>query len=1491
MLSTTLSHCARVVLITIALLWSVGSRAQTAPQLVIPDFPLFLTSTGVPPNIVITLDDSGSMRRGYVPETLDNTQAALDGPRFKAASVNGLYYDPTKTYKIPTRTDSVVYSTSFAAAHFNGFDPTKNPKIGGISTPINLGTSYNVIAQSETDHSYSSCTNSIIQDNANTAGQCLLAKNPATTTNYSATACSVAFDRISGFDRIRVTNPTGTCSTIFSGIASGATVTIGNAGSYNGSYTVASPPAPTSNVIYINQSFDTSSTSASATISWLSTTAANTNPVPAYYYLYWADRPTLTQPASCTNVRTDDNCYIKIVVGPTSGPGNTNEQQNFANWYSFYRTRALTVMSGSMSAVATLNNAKSRLGWQTINQCTSFGKTCKGYDNVDRTNRLETVSGAKKTIFYDWVQRMKLSGSTPLRGALKRAGEYFTYSKPDNTDPYSFDPYVPGSTDPVYSCRSNYHILFTDGLWNAETSYKTPGGIDDLDSTTTAITLPDGQSYSARAPYQDISNAIVGTYPAPGNANSLADTAFYYWKTDLLANSASTTPPRLDDVPTHIVESSSNNETEYWNAKNDPATWQHMVNFTIGLGLSSSLVSNCYYDPSSLTNANRDPNNSTISGRPGCPLITDYTALKNGDKNWPRINPTIGNNLYHEPDGHVYDLWHAAINSRGKFYSADNPTDVVAAFQDVMDTISSIAAAGGGAKVSSNTTRSTEDGATLFLAKFNPDWSGTLEAVPINDDGTLNEAGTLWEAGNLIPPGNQPDGRKIFTRNGGTAQELTNCASDLQTALNKNASGTVDNLCSQRLAWLRGYTAITGASWNSVSKTATFTALAHGLKAGDYVVVSGVSSKLAGVPSTAYNSDPNAYQIVSVPDNDRFVVSLNSNPGTYDADEADNTLAQTGGDYALIDRSNDDRVRYRDFRNRPSVLGDIMNSGTVYVHKDGFGYGNASILVDGKDTYNNYVTAKASNKPVIYVGANDGMLHAFNAEITGADMGKELFAYIPAKVYQNLSALTDPTYGKSHKYFVDGTPTVSDVYLSGGWKTYLVGGLRAGGKGIYALDITNPTSFSADNVKWEFTDTGASPLGDPALGLTFGQPQIAAVSENQWAAIFGNGYNSSSQEPVLYIVDLSNGHLITAIHAPNTAPVSLPNGLSTPFLFDRNGDGIMGAGDAIYAGDLHGNLWKFEKGSSGWILGNGGAPLFTARNASGEVQAITGQPMAVLLPASYKQGEGTTATTVPIYFGSKVMVYFGTGRYLEAGDLTNDEVQTFYGVVDSSSPATVSRNDLLLQTIDSSTVTAGSRLGRTVSNISPTAFETSHNGSAPKGCYLNLPATPGKNPPIPSERITSAPFIKFFRTLEPRLILVTSTPSSDPCEGGGTSWLMQLSLNCGELTERSFDTNNDQQVNDGDVAVSGVKLQTMVGISDTLTWIKGQSGIAHIQLPGSKGKIDKVTVSDDPDVPEEPPCDPATDPNHCCDPATDPNHCLPPGVPTTPKRIYWEQVQ
>jgi len=229
--------------------------------------------------------------------------------------------------------------------------------------------------------------------------------------------------------------------------------------------------------------------------------------------------------------------------------------------------------------------------------------------------------------------------------------------------------------------------------------------------------------------------------------HGLADAALYYWATDL-------NPALANKISPSMVDFVGSPTDQFWNPKNDPAAWQHMVNYSIGLGLKQTLVKNCSFYDNSTNSYSNDPNNPT----PGCPVwagdvygggVDGYDGLKEGKRNWPRIDDTPGGN--DAPDGHVYDLWHMAINSRGKFYSADNPDELKKAFQDVINTISSTASSGGGSRVSANIARIQETNATVFVARFNADWSGTLQAFPIDpQEGTLSSTAS-WEAGVLIP--------------------------------------------------------------------------------------------------------------------------------------------------------------------------------------------------------------------------------------------------------------------------------------------------------------------------------------------------------------------------------------------------------------------------------------------------------------------------------------------------------------------------------------------------------------------------------------------------------------------------------------------------------------------------------------------------------------------------------------------------------------------
>ncbi|MGH8471297.1 MAG: pilus assembly protein, partial [Gammaproteobacteria bacterium] len=317
-------------------------------------------------------------------------------------------------------------------------------------------------------------------------------------------------------------------------------------------------------------------------------------------------------------------------------------------------------------------------------------------------------------------------------------------------------------------------------------------------------------------------------------------------------------------------------------------------------------------------------------------------------------------------------------------------------------------------------------------------------------------------------------------------------------------------------------------------------------------------------------------------------------------------------------------------RLRAKKLGDIVHSSPAFVGAPIYRYPDrwpdtgARAAPENAAPYSMFKSSNSTRKPLVYAGANDGMLHAFDADPTA---GEEVFAYVPAAVYKNLNQLTNPTY--AHRFFVDGAPTVGDAFFGGSWHTVLVGGLRAGGQAIYALDITDPPgdeTAAAAKVLWEFNDVeGLLPsdpdYGDKDLGDTFSEPNIVRLHNGEWAAVFGNGYNNTENDPlqpqpfsttgnaVLYIVNIETGELIKKIDTgvgkaqdpKNVTPANqLPNGLATPAPIDTNGDSIV---DYIYAGDLFGNLWKFDVSSADknlWqVLGPSGGPLFVACAGTG----------------------------------------------------------------------------------------------------------------------------------------------------------------------------------------------------------------------------------------------------------------------------------------------------
>lgn len=490
------------------------------------------------------------------------------------------------------------------------------------------------------------------------------------------------------------------------------------------------------------------------------------------------------------------------------------------------------------------------------------------------------------------------------------------------------------------------------------------------------------------------------------------------------------------------------------------------------------------------------------------------------------------------------------------------------------------------------------------------------------------------------------------------------------------------------------------------------------------------------------------------------------------------------------------RQGFDEFRARTSLLGDIVNSTPKFQGPPDSDYSESL----ESESYASFKTTYANRDPLVYVGANDGMLHAFDAET-----GTERMAFIPSAVLPNLESLSDTGY--SHQYFVDGTPTIRDAFVGGEWRTILVGGLNLGGKSIYALDVTDPSQFSESNdnaqqlFKWEFTNEG--------LGFTYSQPLIVKLHDGKWYAVFGSGYNPdiADGDGRIFIVDLDTGTLTKTLTTnvgivEDLTGLARPNGIGKIAPVDLNNDNVV---DYIYAGDLFGNLWKFDltgSSPSDWALDY---KLFEACSGvctnsvtsllSDNHQAITTQPVV----GSHSSGKG-------------VMVYFGTGKYLETTDNNGASggVQSIYGIWDTGDPNGVSgRSQLQEQSI----MTEGTHTFTDDNDTETTSDDTSVSNeyrittSIPleandKGWYLDLVSpTNGEEGERQVTDIVLRRGVLYFNT---------SIPEADTCSPTGTSWLMAVNAENGNATHSStFDYNQDGVYDDedkvSDVIASGIK--------------------------------------------------------------------------------------
>lgn len=496
------------------------------------------------------------------------------------------------------------------------------------------------------------------------------------------------------------------------------------------------------------------------------------------------------------------------------------------------------------------------------------------------------------------------------------------------------------------------------------------------------------------------------------------------------------------------------------------------------------------------------------------------------------------------------------------------------------------------------------------------------------------------------------------------------------------------------------------------------------------------------------------------------------------------------------------------FRERTtSVLGDIINSGPAYVGPPSAGRGEAS--------YADFAVAKLNRKPMIYVGANDGMLHAFSADPSkNGDGGKELFAYVPSPLYSKLANLTDKNY--VHSYYVDGSPIVGDAFVNSAWKTVLVGGLAGGGKGVYALDVTDPESITeataATTAMWEFTAAN-----DVDLGYVYGRPNIVRLGNGKWAAIFGNGVNSTAARGSVFVLFLdrdpgSKKWTVGTDYLKLTvddATATKSNGIVQVSAVDVNGDGTQ---DYLYAGDLLGNVWRFTVGTDNAANYQGTRKLvFKATDASGNAQPITG---------------GFSAMRHPL---GGILLAFGTGRYLDVSDPSNMAVQSVYGIWDRliAGQDTVARSALVPQTLTAITT------GTTNSFVGGSQNAVKYQPYSVMGWYFDLKTTGSTGV---GERVVYDPSIEGGA-----LRVTTLIPSQEVCANGGSSRTYNVdALTGGSFSYPVFDTNGDGKIDGSDASgVSAIEFNN--GLNSQGTYYN-TGGYTHLVLSNTGGGFDEALL-------------------------------------------------
>ena len=934
--------------------------------------------------------------------------------------------------------------------------------------------------------------------------------------------------------------------------------------------------------------------------------------------------------------------------------------------------------------------------------------TLSGSNRLDKGVRL--FNSTVQSDFLTWLYGIPANGSTPNRIALDQVGTY--YKRSDNGGPWASTPAGDnaltsgGAEDTSHaSCRRSYAMLMTDGYYNDSFS------IGDQDTTTgPRITSPSTYQYTPIGPYSD-------TRSGTPFSNSFADVAMKYWLTDLRPN----LPNNVRSVP------------------GDEAYWQHLNFYAIGLGLIGTLDST---DPAVL--AKLTGNASTLPPR---------------SLDWPTPAPN-------DPRS-IDDMWHAAVNGRGKMLNAKTTDELNRSILQMMSDIGGKEGTQSGVAVS---TASLTKDTKKYTPSFTPiQWNGNVTAYTL-DPTTGNQTGIAWQVETLL-------------------------STDIVTGI-KTYSSLIPAAASRNIYVGNGAT-----SGTNRAVPFTFSALS----------TAGLTSSMNGTV----------------------------NAGLIDYLRGDPTNEATSASVASSTAI---------YRARATRLGDIVNSTPVFV-KDSVNLNYTSTTFAPLGSYATFINEKkARPEGLLFVGANDGMLHALRdgryssggAVITQG--GVETFAYVPNALLPTINQLADKTY--VHRFYVDGPHVETDAFFgvgsssSGtGWANIVLGttGAGAGAPGsagvsprsaVYAIDVTSlnssPTALSATSVLWEASSSNAS---FTELGYVLTDVASGPTRDGRWVAIFGNGYESRSCQARLYIVNLKDGSLIKEINTNAGNCSTAKNGLGGVRIVRNAGQQVIG----VYAGDLLGNVWKFSLNDTSplnWKVDLGGSPLFTA----GATQPITAAPGVLQLPLA-----GATDPS------TGYMVVAGTGKFYEISDITTTTQQSLYGIWDPvafgaapipAGTALTNKSLLVQQTIGAATVAPN---GNTYYPISTNTV--SYTGATPKrGWFIDFPKT-GQRLVYPIDLLSSR--FAAADTISPANV------SLDPCSNtsGGTGYFYIVDALTGAgPTEAILDTYGDGNVDTQDLIVSGLE-SWADGRNVTLEVSKTAAATTYVNVSGGNPGGTTIKIS------------------------------------------------